>query len=113
MYRPSSRKSSRIGKDVDKSRKQRFKGEYMMVNLHEWELTERAKKQGWEEGHTAGRLEGIEAGKIEGKIEGEKYGAEQKAIETAKKLLLEGLSAEQIARCTNLSLEKVLELKIS
>ena len=51
----------------------------MMVNLHEWELTERAKKQGWEEG----------------KIEGEKYGA------------------EQIARCTNLSLEKVLELKIS
>ena len=65
----------------------------MMVNLHEWELTERAKKQGWEEG--------------------EKYGAEQKKIETAKKLLLEGLSAEQIARCTNLSLEKVLELKIS
>ena len=65
----------------------------MMVNLHEWELTERAKKQGWEEG--------------------EKYGAEQKALETAKKLLLEGLSAEQIDRCTNLSLEKVLELKIS
>ena len=79
----------------------------MMVNFHEWELTEWAKKQGWEEGHTAGiiagRLEGIETGKIEG----EKYGAEQNKIETAKKLLLEGLSAEQIARCTNLSLEKV------
>ena len=66
----------------------------MMVNLHEWELTERAKKQGWEEG----------------KIEGQKEGAEQKAIETAKNLLKEGLSVEQIARCTNLTLEKIQEL---
>ena len=65
-----------------------------MVNLHEWELTERAKKQGWEEG----------------KIEGQKEGAEQKAIETAKNLLKEGLSVEQIARCTNLTLEKIQEL---
>ena len=85
-----------------------------MVNLHEWELSERAKKQGWEEGHTAGviagRLEGIEAGKIEGEIVGQKRGAEQKAIETAKNLLKEGLSVEQIARCTNLSLEKIQEL---
>ena len=61
-----------------------------MVNLHEWELTERAKKQGWEEG----------------KIEG----AEQTKIETAKKLLKEGLPVEQIARCTVLPLEKVQEL---
>ena len=37
-------------------------------------------------------------------------GAEQTKIETAKNLLKEGLSAEQIARCTNLSLEKVQEL---
>ena len=74
----------------------------MMVNLHEWELTERAKKQGWEEGHTAG----IEAGKIEG----EKYGAEQNKIETAKRLISMGLTLEQIVEGTGLPLEKVQEL---
>lgn len=37
-------------------------------------------------------------------------GVEQNKIETAKKLLKEGLSVEQIAICTNLSLEKVQEL---
>ena len=78
----------------------------MMVNLHEWELTERAKKQGWEEGHTAG----IEAGKIEGKIEGEKYGAEQNKIETAKRFIQKNIPLETIAECTGLPLEKVIEL---
>jgi predicted transposase/invertase (TIGR01784 family) len=66
----------------------------MMVNLHEWELTERAKKQGWEEG----------------KIEGQKEGAEQKAIETANKLMSMGLTIEQVAEGTGLPLEKVQEL---
>ena len=65
-----------------------------MVNLHEWELTERAKKQGWEEG----------------KIEGKKEGAEQKAIETANKLMSMGLTIEQVAEGTGLPLEKVQEL---
>lgn len=37
-------------------------------------------------------------------------GVEQNKIETAKNLLKERLSVEQIARCTNLSLEKVQEL---
>ena len=83
--------TDKINQQVEKLKyDERFKGEYMMVNLHEWELTERAKKQGWEEG----------------KIEG----AEQKVIETAKNLLKEGLSVKQIARCTNLTLEKVQEL---
>ena len=83
--------TDKINQQVEKLKyDERFKGEYMMVNLHEWELSERAKKQGWEEG--------------------EKYGAEQTKIETAKNLLKEGLSVEQIARCTNLSLEKIQEL---
>ena len=62
----------------------------MMVNLHEWELSERAKKQGWEEG--------------------EKYGAEQTKIETAKKLIQKNIPLETIAECSGLSLEKVQEL---
>ena len=38
-------------------------------------------------------------------------GAEQTKIETAKKLLKEDLPVEQIARCTDLPLEKVIQLK--
>ena len=49
-------------------------------------------------------------GKQIGLQEGLAQGAEQKAIETAKKFLKEGLPAEQIARCTGLPLEKVKEL---
>ena len=46
----------------------------------------------------------------EGLAEGIEQGAERKAFETAKKLLKEGLPVEQIARCTDLPLEKVQEL---
>ena len=49
----------------------------------------------------------------EGLAEGIEQGAEQKAIETAKNFLKEGLSVEQIARCTELPLEKVQELAVS
>ena len=62
-----------------------------MVNLHEWELSERAKKQGWEEG--------------------EKYGAEQKAIETAKNALKNNIPVEMVVKITGLTENKVLELK--
>ena len=87
----------------------------MMLNLHEWELSERAKKQGWEEGHTAGviagRLEGIEAGKIEGEIVGQKRGAEQTKIETAKNALKNNIPVEMVVKITGLTENKVLELK--
>ena len=46
----------------------------------------------------------------EGKQIGLLEGAEQTKIETAKNLIKEGLPAEQIARCTDLPLEKVQEL---
>ena len=59
------------------------------------------------EAYREGLAEGIEKG-IEQGIE---QGAEQKAIETAKNFLKEGLSVEQIARCTKLPLEKVNQLK--
>ena len=87
--------TNEINQQVEKLKyDERFKGEYMMVNLHEWELTERAKKQGWEEG----------------KIEGQKEGAEQTKIETAKRFISMGLTLEQIVEGTGLPLEKVQEL---
>ena len=47
----------------------------------------------------------------EGLAEGIEQGAERNKIETAKKFLNEGLPVEQIARCTDLPLEKVIKLK--
>ena len=44
--------------------------------------------------------------------EGLAQGAEQKAIETAKKLLQDNLPIEQIVKYTDLPLEKVQELAI-
>ena len=49
----------------------------------------------------------------EGLAEGIEQGAEQTKIETAKKLLKEGLPVEQIARCTDLPLDVVHELAVS
>ena len=56
------------------------------------------------------RREAYREGLAEGIEQGIEQGAEQTKIETAKKLLKEGLSVEQIARCTDLLLEKVQKL---
>ena len=68
----------------------KFRNDYLAMNLHDRDIR-------W-------------IALAEGKQIGLQEGAEQKAIETAKKLLQEGLTVEQIARCTDLPLEKVQEL---
>jgi predicted transposase/invertase (TIGR01784 family) len=66
-------------------------------------------------GRAAGLEQGLEQGIKEGLEKGIEQGLEQgmlqKAIETAKKLLTEGIAPEMIARCCSLSLEEVMELK--
>ena len=64
----------------------KFRNDYLAMNLHDRDIRRVALAEGREQG------------------------AEQKAIETAKNLIKEGLPAEQIARCTDLPLEKVQEL---
>lgn len=70
--------------------------------------------EGFEKGITTGREEGIsiglEQGLERGLEQGLERGAYQKALETAKSFLAEGLHPEIIARCTSLPLETVLEL---
>ena len=61
---------------------EKFRSDYLAVNIRETDI--------YEEGRTKG--------------------AEQKAIETARNFLNEGLSIEQVARCTGLSLETVEQL---
>ena len=86
---------------------ERFKGDYMFVKLHEWEMKEKAKKEGYEEGFESGREKGIQVGIQQGIQKGISEGAEQKAIETAKKLLLENIAPEIISRATSLSLDEI------
>ena len=62
------------------------------------------------EAYREGLAEGIEQGIEQGISQGIEQGAEQTKIETAKKLLQDNLPIEQIAKYTDLPLEKVQEL---
>ena len=68
------------------------------------------RQDGFSEGLATGREEGISIGMERGLEKGLERGAYQKALETAKSFLAEGLPPEIVARCTNLPLETVLEL---
>ena len=59
------------------------------------------------DGKREGREEGIELGRQEGRQEGER----KKAIETAQNLTKTGLSDEQIAQATGLSIEQIKDLR--
>ena len=50
---------------------------------------------------------GFSAGEERGRNEGISLGAHQKAVETAKKFLSMGLSVEQVATGTGLSIEEI------
>ena len=67
----------------------------------------RGRAAGLEQGLEQGIKEGLEKG-IE---QGLEQGMHQNAIETAKKLLAEGIAPEMIAKCCSLPLEEVLKLK--
>ena len=54
--------------------------------------------------------EAYEDGLFAGLATGREEGAYQKALETARSLLSEGLDPQMVARCTSLPLETVLEL---
>ena len=61
-----------------------------------------AKREGIAEGKEIGMKEGMEKGRAEGKHEAN--------TETAQRLLAMGLSAEQVAKATQLSLEIIKNL---
>ena len=64
-----------------------------------------AKREGIAEGKEIGMKEGIEKGRAEGKHEAN--------TETAQRLLAMGLSAEQVAKATQLSLDIIKNLSNS
>ena len=65
-----------------------------------------ARYDGYDEGYEKGISVGLERGLEQGL----ERGAYQTKLETARKLLSEGLAPQMAARCTDLPLETVLEL---
>ena len=64
-----------------------------------------------EEAYEDGLNTGLQQGISQGISQGIKQGAYEKAVETAKNLISMGLSIEQIAKGTGLSLEVIQTLK--
>ena len=88
-------------------------GETLSILTAEYDFdTAMAVKQeeAYAEGISIGLERGIERGLEQGRLEGLERGAHQKALETAKKLLLRGYSSEDIADLSGLTLSQVQEL---
>ena len=74
----------------------------MAWGLAEFDAEQRGKKAGYCEGLSDGISQGISQGIAQGE--------HQKAIETAKKFLAMGISIEQVAQGTGLSVETINNL---
>jgi len=92
-------------------------GEVLSILMTEYDyatdmavLKEEAYEDGLFAGLATGREEGISIGLERGLEQGLERGAYEKALETARNLLSEGLAPAMVARCTDLPLETVLEL---
>ncbi len=68
------------------------------------------RREAFDDGLSQGRNEGIAIGEERGISIGLSQGAHQKAVETAKKFLAMGLSVEQVADGTGLSVEEIEKL---
>ena len=68
------------------------------------------RKEAFNDGFSAGEERGITIGREEGRNEGISLGITQAKLETAKKFLSMGLSVEQVADGTGLSIEEIEKL---
>ena len=80
--------------------------EYMLVNTIERD----ARNDGWKAGIAKGLAEGKSLGLAEGEARGRSEGFRQAKLETAKNLLNFGLSIENIAQATGLTMQDVERL---
>ena len=66
--------------------------------------------EGYEKGISVGLERGLTTGREEGISVGLERGAYEKALETARSLLLDGFSAEMISKYTSLPIEAIQQL---
>jgi len=84
----------------------------LATNLKKWEqeLIQQGMQQGIFKGKQEGLQEGLQQGIFKGKQEGFYEGERRKALSTAKKLKQKGLTIQEIAEVTDLSVEEVEKL---
>ena len=94
---PTSNLTDKINNMVEEQKENdKFRTEYLSMNLHDRDITRKA----FAEGEALGIEKGIS------------QGAEQKAIETAKKMILQSVGTlEQISSVTGLSVKDINKLK--
>jgi len=88
-------------------------GEVLSILMTEYDYaTDMAvlKEEAYEDGLFVGLATGREEGREEGISIGLERGAYEKALETARSFLAEGLDPQMVARCTSLPLETVEQL---
>ena len=83
---------------------------YMTLALKMADIRYDAFEEGLEQGREDGFQVGFQDGVAKGFEQGIERGAYQKALETARSMLCEGLAPQMVARCTNLPLDVVQEL---
>ena len=76
-----------------------------------WRWVIQGQIEGKKRDYTSGLLAAERRGLEKGIEQGLEQGMHQKAIETAKKFLTEGIAPEMIARCCSIPLEEVKELQ--
>ena len=74
------------------------------------EAAKKAAAEAFNDGFSAGEERGMTIGREEGRNEGISLGITQAKLETAKKFLSMGLSVEQVADGTGLSIEVIQDL---
>ena len=106
-----------VRRNILKDYLERKGGEVLSILMTEYDyatdmavLKEESYEDGLFAGLATGREEGISIGLERGLEQGLERGAYQKALETARNFLSEGLAPVMVARCTDLPLETVLEL---
>jgi len=72
---------------------------------------EEGEKVGLEKGLVEGEKVGLEKGLVEGEKVGLEKGEKKAKIESARKMLIDGLSIDMVAKYSGLSLEEVENLK--
>ena len=103
---------ARKGLDIDKLTVAE-KNDYVrhMENLrYQRSVIKTGYDDGWQKGLADGREEGRAEGREEGREEGRAEGAKDEKKATARRLLAMGLSAEQVAAATQLSLDEIKKL---
>ncbi|HAM78124.1 MAG TPA: hypothetical protein DCP61_02900, partial [Treponema sp.] len=73
-----------------------------------WRWVIQGQIEGKKRDYTSGLLAAERRGRAEGIEQGIEQGMHKKAIETAKKLLDDGMPPEKVANCCSLPLEEVL-----